>query len=167
MANDGKIYIIITDQRPGGNQSGGSGSTVINNNTTTNQNQSSNMVSSYVAHKFYDFMIQEVKQIINYQLNNYGNFTGDYQTQRHINSARQGLNFGLGLGGAVATGAMQAGPIGAATAAIVYIGSYTINTVLDYNLNMLENRKTNYEISQLRDRVGLNVLKDGSRGTEN
>lgn len=162
MANDGKIYIIITDKTPGGDGQPG-GSTIINKEDKSKNNA----LSDYAAHQFFNLITNQTKNIINYQLNNIGNFTGEYDTQRHVNFARQTISSLIGLGMAAISGAKYGGGWGALIGVTVATTGMLINSGLQYNSDLLQNKKTNYEIAQLRDRSGLNTLKDGSRGTEN
>lgn len=165
--NDGKLYIIITDRLPEGTSPGGIS---IQNNSESNSkklSKNNNILLNYAEHKFFDFVRQEVRTAIDYQISNIGNFTGDYITQRHVSAAKQGVLTNVGLITTAIAAGKFAGPIGAIIATTVSIGANLINMGLDYKTNMIQNSKTNYSISQLKDRSGLNTLRDGSRGTEN
>lgn len=166
---DGKIYIIITDKLPQDTPGPGPGPapTPSGNPSSSSGGNKNNIILDYAAHQFFNLIKETTTKIINYQLNNVGNFTGDYITQRHINFARGNLNVLVGIGGAAVAGFKYGGPWGALIAATVATVATGVSGALDYNTNLIQNTKTNYAIAQLRERSGLNSLKDGSRGTEN
>ena len=88
--------------------------------------------------------------------------------QTKINELRSNLQGFMNIGlatyaGAKTTGSWVGAVVGFAVGAIGQIGSGIFDTIQKEK----EYSKQNYEISQLRDRAGLNSTKDGSRGTEN
>jgi len=166
MADDGKIYIIITDKLPAGT-SPGTGPGMATTPSGSSSGSKSNIIMDYAAHEFFNLIKREALVAINYNLNNIGNFTGDYITQRHVNETRTILSDVASLGIATIAGAKFGGAPGAIIATVVQAAGLATSAIVNYSLNQIQNTKTNYEISQLKDRSGLNSLKDGSRGTEN
>lgn len=157
MASDGKLYIIVTDQLPGG--------TVPLVPDQKKDKKDKDDLSSYVQHKFYDLIVSEAKQIAGFTINNIGNFTGNYLAQEQINNALQLLSLGTKLGMAAVAGSAF-GPAGSLVAVgVVAVGEYTSQTfqlILGYNENTRQNRM----IDQLRARAGLNGTNNDSRGTD-
>ena len=163
MTNDGKIYIVITDKMPTGSK---------NQISSSSQVQESND-NAILQHWARDNIINTTKSLIKrtatYQLSNIGNFTGDYLTQNQVNNTLSNLQTlsSIGMGaysGFVATGGS---PIGAVIGLSLSLLNASVNSVFNIHSQRVQNQKTNYEIAQLRDRAGLNSLRDGSRGTEN
>ena len=179
MSASGKIYIIVTDKVPsqmtmkedgtdvtaasGGEEGGGKSS------------GSKAMLAAWAMCQIRDLTKQTATQAVMYTLGNIGNFTGDYIMQTKVNTALSNLS-GLkniastGLAGA-AVGAQSGGVygaiIGAAVGLTVGTAKETIGSAYEIYSRTIENKKTNYQIEQLRARSGLNSLRDGSRGTEN
>ena len=89
--------------------------------------------------------IQVGKQAINYGLQNYGNLTGDYITQSHLQTANQ-------LGGTLLM-AVKGGIAGMviATASLGF-------QVISYGIDVA-NR--NREVQFLRERVGMTAINGG------
>lgn len=85
MANDGKIYIIITDKRPSG------GSSDISNDKEESSTKD-NVFLDFAGHKFFNMIQSQMKKDIMYNINNIGNFTGDYITQKNVNEAMTALS---------------------------------------------------------------------------
>jgi len=167
MADDGKIYIIITDKLPAGTSSPGAPGMATTPSGAAATGTKNNIIMDYAAHEFFNLIKKEVGVVINYNLNNIGNFTGDYITQRHINETRTILSDITSLGIAAVAGAKFGGVPGAIIATVVQATGLVTSAVVNYNLNQVQNTKVNYEIDQLKDRSGLNTLRDGSRGTLN
>lgn len=163
MANDGKLYIIISDKR---DDDGNGGNTPAD---TTPKESNKKSSQSIITHQFYNFIIGQAKQFVNYNIQNVGNFTGDYISQRKVNEAVQGLNITMNIGGAFVSGTMMSGGnpiVGAAFAAIATAG-IAVNAGYQSYTQRFETARANYNIEQLRRKSGLNVYLDGSRGTEN
>ena len=158
-----KIYIVITDQRPDSNGTGGANTGSNADNDKSERNQ----LKRYAEHQFYNFIKSESQTAANYTINNIGNFTGNYQTQREIQNVVGHANGLVSLGESAIYGASIGGLAGAAIAVGISLVSSLINFGLEsYSIGIAE-KKTNYAIEQLRARSGLNTLNDGSRGTEN
>lgn len=164
MADDGKLYIIISDKREGVNGE-------VNNSAdfSSKKEKEKKSSQSIITHQFYNFMIGQAKQFVNYNINNIGNFTGDYISQRRISEAMQAVNIATNIGGAFVSGMMMSGgnPVVGAAAAAIATAGVAINAGYQSYAQRVENAKMNYNIDQLRKRSGLNAYKDGSRGTEN
>ena len=67
---------------------------------------------------------------------------------------------------ASAAGMSYGGPLGAAIAVGVKMVTDAVSFGLNEKTNRAQNKKTNYEISKLKDLSGLNALIDVSRGTQ-
>lgn len=160
MANDGKIYIIVTDQLPNG------GGQLVPDQQKEKEKDKGSSLAMWAEHQFYNLVKQQVIGNINFTVNNIGNFTGDYQAQRNAQLNLSILNEAMGLGMAVYAGSRFGVP-GVAVALGVYAANKTISTMQQYALINLQQKQSNYSIEQLRNRAGLNSYKDGSRGTEN
>ena len=163
--NDGKIYIYISNNPPKDDKSGATiatGGSGGNGGTTKKKEMLNHWAKSH--------LISIGKQIVttsaNYALSNIGNFTGDYITQTHVTHT---MNFAGNLAsvgmGAIAGFQFGGGPIGAVIGASLAIVNQGISGVTSMISAYNENSKINYEISQLKERSGLNVSIDGSRGT--
>lgn len=161
MANDGKIYITISDTR------GGSGVGVSNDSDTQASNNESTL-KKYVAHKVRNLIEGEARTFVNYTIGNYGNFTGDYVAQSEMQGAMNAVNFFIELGSAVSTGIkMGGGGIGSAIGAIVAITSFSIVKGVNFGLQeyseKFQQTKTNRNLSIMRERLGMEGLTNGSR----
>ena len=138
MAKGSKIYITISDKR-------GSG-TIGQSDTgakTTEEEKEDKALSKYLQHQFFATIKSQTKQAVRYAVNNIGNFTGDYQTQRQMQSVVSLADF------------------------MVDLGTSAINLAEQNSIGRVENKRLNYTIDILRQRSGLDTLTDGSRGTEN
>lgn len=157
MANDGKIYITISDKRgsdttpqskgvsSGGNNSGGN---IIKDLSPTN------MLSNLIGHETAHFVVGEAKKLATYSLSNIGNFTGDYQSQRNINNA---LNIGNKLAGIAVSFAIN--PV----LGLFSIATTATNMALDMHSQDVQIHKQNTEIDRLRALSGLDQTTNGSR----
>lgn len=157
MADDGKLYIIISDKREGAEIS--SSFSVQSADVQTGNNLKKESNQKYSTHRFYNFMESQAKQAVMYSLHNIGNFTGDYITQRRVNESLQAVN----IISNIAIAGISAGPVGAAIAA----GSTLITAGFNELTNVINYTKISHNIDVLRKRSGLNIYEDGSRGTEN
>jgi hypothetical protein len=161
MANDGKLYIIITDERGKGSGTGVTGADVPTANDKTKEKQSG---LDYAKHRFYSFVESQAKQAINYGINNIGNFTGDYVTQRKVNETVQRINVLANIGTSALAGFQITGsPIGAAAGAVIAIAGVVSNDIYSNISYRLENKRIEHSINQLRIRSGNDTLYDGSR----
>ena len=169
MGNDGKIYITISDER-----STNAGSKDISQIQATggaskkedgNQSAESSALGGYAKYQFFSFIGNEAQNIVNYSLNNIGNFTGNYQQQADVNLALSTIGSIANIGNAAIQGALIGGPVGAVIGATIGLGFMAINFGLSEKSNHLALNKMNENIAQLKERSGNNVLLDGSRGT--
>ena len=162
---DGKIYITISD-KPLGDGGGGGGPDPVKKNKMS--------VGSYIEHELFHFIKEQGENMLNYSISNIGNFTGDYQSQREIQTMLGAVNkvkglamsayFGAKAGAAAigtAGGALAGGIVGVALA----VGGMAINFGLNEMANQMQFKRLNYTIDQTRKIAGQNVLLDGSRGT--
>lgn len=165
MNGDGKIYIIVTDKLPGGGEPG------PKPKPSPKKPERETLSDTLMSHWAKSQLISEVKQLattaVNYQLSNIGNFTGDYIQQTRVNDALRSLSGLTHIVSATVAGAKAGGPWGAVIGFSLGVINQTISSALEMNSRRIEVNKTNYEIAQLRQRVGLNTVLDGSRGTEN
>lgn len=162
MADDGKLYIIITDKREDDGKGGNTPSS-----SSQKEAASKKTAQSYAVHQFYNFVTSQAKQFVTYNIQNIGNFTGNYVTQRKVSEAVNVLTIGMNIATAGIAGFKIGGPIGAAVSTAIAVAGTAINAGYQSYTQRIENAKTNYNIDQLRRRSGLNVYTDGSRGTEN
>ena len=161
MADDGKLYIIISD-RP---DAAGTDATDVGEVAETEDKKKQTGLD-YAKHRFFNFIESQAKQTVMYGINNIGNFTGDYITQRKIQETVQMTNMLLNIGTATLAGAKYGAP-GAIAGFTIAIAGTAINAGLSEYSQWISNRKINYSIDRLRERSGLNQSLDGSRGTEN
>jgi len=165
MTNDGKIYIVITDTAP----SGTTVSAPINSNTESHakKEEKNNLLNHWAKNRILSTTKSIGSQAVLYSFHNIGNFTGDYITQAKVNESLEIVSSLAGIGMSAIAGFSVGGPIGAVIGASLDVINRTVSSAFSINTRMVENRKTNYEIEQLRIRAGLNSILDGSRGTEN
>lgn len=163
MSEEGKIYIVVTDKLPNG-----SSSTPISTVKTVKKEKSEDEILMHYARSK---IIGEVKtlstQAVNYQLSNIGNFTGNYMLQNHVNSAVSALKEMGDIALTMISGMAIGGPLGAVIGGSLSIINKGISNIFSINSAMIANKKTNYEIEQLRIRSGLDPRYNDSRGTEN
>lgn len=163
MANDGKIYITISDRRFGRNKA-----EADEQNKLDKQKDEKNPVADYTKQQFYNLVKQQAQQAVSYGISNIGNFTGDYVNQAHASDCMQVISM-MGdlvtsfLGGMAATGG---NPIGGLVAIGISVTGKAITSVEQQYAGYVENVRQNRSISQLRERAGLNGANNGSRGTE-
>lgn len=161
MANDGKLYIIVTDHLPGG------GGQVDPNEKKDTKKDDESILGKFAMHHFFNFIESQAKQAVSYTISNIGNFTGDFNEQRHVTALMNLAGRAMSLGTAIAAGAKTAGVPGAIIAGIVAASSMTIQDIRAERLKDFADAKKNLSIKQLRERSGMYSLMDGSRGTEN
>lgn len=162
MANDGKIYITISDKRFGSNKA-----EADEQNKIDKEKDSKSVVADYAKHKFFNLIESQAKQAVNYTINNIGNFTGDYVKQTQVSEAMQILNTVVDLGTAAFAGFKATGsPYGALIAVGVSLIGKGISFGEDVYAGYVENKRINRDIAQLRTRAGLNSLNNNSRGTD-
>jgi len=159
---DGKIYIVVTDD-----PSGGQGT------PPESKPKKKKDSKEILAHWARDKVISETKQLINtavnFQINNIGNFTGNYLVQANIQETISAARSIAGIGTAAAAGfvATAGNPLGAVIGASIAI----LNTGISYGqqiyLQSVQQAKADRELAILRERSGLNQWIDWSRGTEN
>lgn len=152
--DDGRIYITISDTREN-NAVGTQNSSVSSNNTSKEKITPEEALRIENLHRLEHSLVNNAQQIAMYSIGNIGNFTGNYQAQREVNTA---LNLGkkvAHLGMAMATG----NPVIIATTLLADV----VNIGLQEYSSYVENKKINYSIDRLRDISGLNTLKNGSR----
>lgn len=159
---DGKIYIIVTDQLPGG---GGEPQPGVEQ--TKEKKQDENLLAKFAYHKFFNLIESQAKQAVNYGINNIGNFTGDYVKQQHVQDSMEIVSFLVDLGTAAYVGLKATGsPWGAAIAVGTALIGKGVNRLEQIYAGQVENNRQNRQIAQLRTRAGLNGTNNGSRGTD-
>jgi len=163
MADDGKIYIVITNRTPQSVEQGTAGV-----EQKKNEDDKESVLGKYVFHQFFNLIQSQAQQAVSLSINNIGNFTGDYQSQRVAQGLMTISSRLAGIGLAAASGWKMSGSwIGAVIGAVVQTGTYAKDDIINSQLLKLQDRKMNFAIQQLQERSGLNTRIDGSRGTEN
>lgn len=166
--SDGKIYIIVTDKYPGGQPGPGPSPMPTPEQSTVTETNNESLLQKYAFHKTFDFLEAQAQKAINYTISNIGNFTGDYDKQRQVQSSVTAIKTLMNIGTAAYAGFVATGnPIGAAIGAVIATGSLLINAAYEQHSLEIQQKKNDYAIAQLQQRSGLNTLIDGSRGTEN
>lgn len=154
--DEGKIYITISDTRGGGK-------------TPTpkepKEEKEKNLLGDFLKHKFFNMVEDQAKQMVNYTIGNIGNFTGDYQVQREIETSMRVANMGVSLVTAFKVGMTATGGniLGGVAAVGFMVASQGINIALQEHANKVSNRNQNYNIEQLRNISGLDALTNGGR----
>lgn len=167
---DNKLYITITDSRNTKNGYSGSVPTKGGNAqgaTANKENDEDSALKRYAEHELFHLVKGTATKAVNFSINNIGNFTGNYIQQQEVNEVKQGISGLVSIGFSTLAGAKLGGLPGAIVGFVVGVGSIVVDTVFDDISNRAQNSKNNFEISMLRERVGLNTIYDGSRGTEN
>lgn len=170
MNNNGKLYIIITD-----NPNIQSTQTTITKTTTTTTNTTKvqsagsgngsgdDALFGFAVHQFYHFIQQEATEAANWSISNIGNFTGDYVKQANVQKAVGLAGKVAGIGMSIAAGAQVGGVWGALIAGTIAVASTAISIGLEDKANAFQVYKQNREIAQLRELSGLNPLTNGGR----
>lgn len=156
---DGKLYIIVTDQLPGGQ------GPITPDKPKKEKKEKDDLLSDYAQHQFFNLITNQAKTAVQYTIGNIGNFTGSYVTQEHINNAISAIGFLERVGMAALAGSKYGG-WGAAIGAAVAIVGEGVSQGLNIFSNILQMRRQNEAVAQLKDRAGLNAINNGSRGTE-
>lgn len=162
MANDGKIYITISDKRFGSNKA-----EADEQNNLDKGKDKKDPIGDFAKHKFFNLVESQAKQAVSYTINNIGNFTGDYVKQTQVSEAMEILNGVIDLGTAALAGFKATGsPYGA----LIAVGLAAVGKGITFGENLyagyVENKRINRDIAQLRTRAGLNSLNNNSRGTD-
>lgn len=165
---DNKLYITISDKRGEGGgkpvpeeENGTSGMTFEKMREHEND-----LLRRYAEHEMFHVVKSTATRTVNFAISNIGNFTGDYITQKDVNWLKGVASNVTSIGLTTLAGAKY-GPVGAAIGFVVGAASVVTNSIFTEITNQVQISKSNYSIGQLRDRVGLNTIYDGSRGTEN
>lgn len=162
MANDGKIYITISDRRFGKNKA-----EADEQNKVEKEKEEKNPLKEFIQHKFFNLVESQAKQAVNYSISNIGNFTGDYVEQAHVSDTMQILNTMTDIATSFIAGIKMTGsPVGGLVAVAVSSIGRGIGMVEQQYAGYVENVRQNRSIAQLRTRAGLNGSNNGSRGTE-
>ena len=165
MALEGTIYITISDERG----SGGGGATPKPTpepkkvEEQAQQETDNNVLGEYARVQFYNFMTSQAKQFVNYTIGNIGNFTGDYNRQRHVQQIVSIGNSLKAIGISVYAGFTAGGVVGGVIAGALAVASQGINFAYSEYSNNFAIKKQNREITELRKLVGLDSLTNGSR----
>lgn len=163
--NNGKLYITISDERGVGYGVGNLGGT--NGGNQPAESKDGSIITRYAEHELFHLAKRTVQQAVNYQLSNIGNFTGNYIRQEEVNQLRQGVSDLMNVAVSTFAGFATAGPIGAVAGFVAGATSIVSSAIYSDLSAKVSYAKTNFSISQLRERAGLNATYDGSRGTEN
>lgn len=167
MANNNeKLYITISDNR--GQTSGASGKPTPKPKYAGEDEDTdkSDLLGRYAEHQMFHLVKGATMKAVNYSISNIGNFTGDYIAQKNVNYAKGVVSNLMNVGMATLVGAKY-GPVGAVVGFVAGVGSIVSGGIFDDIQNRTDTTKNNFNIEMLRERVGLNTIYDGSRGTEN
>ncbi len=172
MANtsSGKLYITISDKRTSsGTPTSSTGLASGSDNSSDTESGSTSALGTYASMQLLNVAKKTTMQMVNYSLNNIGNLTGDYLAQTKVSVAKQAASGIMSVAQSTIGGLMATGgnPIGAVIGFAVGAVSLISSSVISEMTSVRENKTTNLELSQLRERAGLNATYDGSRGTEN
>lgn len=165
MADDGKIYITISDKRSGrpGEPKPDTPKKEKVSKLAVDREAYKDSIDNLLCHDAAHFLKQQASTIVNYSISNIGNFTGSYQTQREIQEAISVGTTMAGFASTIATGYIMGDGAGAVAAGILAIGSFSINKALEIRTSNFQNRKQNRDIDLLRKISGLDSLTNGSR----
>ena len=164
-----KLYITISDSRGKGGKGTPTKKDEEEKINQEEEEQGNSLIGRYAEHELFHIVKKNITQAVNYSLSNVGNFTGDYITQRKVNENKQFVSGVVNLGMSAFAGFKSTGGswVGAAIGFVVGASSLVAESVYDNITTRAEYSKQNYNITQLRNKVGLNAIYDGSRGTEN
>lgn len=162
MANDGKIYITISDTR-GGKGGPGTNPNVIHDDKK--EKEQNNPLADYAKHQFFSLIKSQATKVVNASIANIGNFTGDYAHQEYVTDVMNSMNSLLGIGMSAIAGTKIAGPIGGLIAVGVAGIGMGVSQGLQLYAGYQQNARQNRDIAQLRTRAGLNSTNNGNRGT--
>ena len=127
------------------------------------QKEEKNVLGDFAKHQFFNLIEREAKQMVNYSLQNIGNFTGDYNAQRNVNYALSAMGVIGSIGLGAWNGLKIGGPIGALVGATTVATAQVVNFGLQLKSQNIETRKQNYSIEQMRQLSGLDGRTNGSR----
>ena len=161
MAKNDKLYIIITDKREE------SVATTPAPSDSAIQSNDDTAFGRYAEHEFFHLIKENINRGANFAINNIGNITGDYISQRGVNEAKQLASGLTGVAMSTIAGFKIGGQAGAIVGFIAGTASALSSSYFDYSQKTIDTAKANLEINELRSRAGLNTIYDGSRGTEN
>lgn len=165
MAENNKLYITITDKRG----DGGSGiptPSPSDSSSAKKKQDDDSLLKRYAEHELFHLVKSTAMKSVNYAISNIGNFTGDYIIQKNVSYAKGIVSNIMSVGMTTLAGA-KFGPVGAIIGFVAGTSSIAIGSVFEDMSNRADNAKNNFNIEMLRERVGLNTIYDGSRGTEN
>lgn len=185
---DGKFYITISDTRTTAtNQAGTTLANMFGNGADSGINRSSNIndavfgdMNSAMNEQYESALkwnkwagaqmlatgLNIAKQSVNFFVSNYGNITGDYQTQEQLNYNLSLLQSALTIGGSAIAGFMWGGPVGAVVGLSLGVLTQVVKYGFENYERYIEQQKSNYETAILRARSGLDSINNSSRGTE-
>lgn len=158
MNADGKIYIYITDKIPGGDAKPGQ-------DAVSKEDKKESTLAKYAQHRFFNFLESEAKQIVNYEISNIGNFTGNYVAQRKVQTAVSAGTRLLNIGNAASAGFIATGGniVGAIIGASLAVATSAITFFEQERVAQLEFKRQNYNLNILKERSGLYALDNESR----
>lgn len=146
--------------------------TVINNSGTVEidkmiKNPSTN-AQTLGQSVFLSIAFTQAKQvtttIASYALNRHFDLTEDYIGETNTKFALQIIKKSVSLGSSIVAGGIAGGPIGAAAAAVGFVGVETIQAFQRLDQINIKMREMAYSTSYNQERLGL---IDGGKGTEN
>lgn len=165
MAQNDKLYIIITDKR--GDETPVEPTPVQPKKPFETPMEDNSLLGRYAEHEFFHLIKENINRGANFAINNIGNITGDYISQRGVNEAKQLVSGLTGVAMSTIAGFKIGGQAGAIVGFIAGTASALSDSYFEYAQKTINTAKANLEIKELRNRTGLNTIYDGSRGTEN
>ena len=129
---------------------------------TTKESDTQTIAKSAIASQFIGAGISACKQIANYAISMYGDYTGSYIEQARIQNAVEIGSTILGVGASIVGGAVVGGPVGAIVAGVLSVGNIAVNEILKVNTYNLNIAKQNAIASFNSARIGR-ILTDGNR----
>jgi len=159
-----KIYITISDERLSNTYSTGGGS--ASKESSGSFDSGSDAFKSYAKHELAHLIKDTVQSAVSFSISQIGNLSGDYALQRQVNNAAALVNRGRNLIMSAAGGFVVGGIPGAIVGAAVSLIDSSFQSLANIHNQTVAVRKQNYEIEQLRARVGMNSSNGGNRDTE-
>lgn len=162
MSANGDIYITISDTRGKSGGDGGGKPTPTKPKPDEEKTEQQKQYD-YISHLALDFLKSKTKEVINTGIANIGNFTGNYQAQREIQSVISNVSKLVGIGMATIAGAKHGRIPGAIAGFVVGTASVMVSDTLSIISQNKQISNTNAEVEQIRTRAGLNPLNNGGR----
>ena len=119
--------------------------------------------TNVVINQAYNQMKNMIVSNVDYAINRHFNLTDDYMGQRTYNIAKGIVSKGYNMAISIQAGFLTGGPMGAAIAASLSIGSTIIEAVKNYDQQNIMLRQMDTQLEYSRQRAGFS-LTSGSIG---